>query len=256
MDTSSIHVALLDLSVAPLAAGDPPWQPFLRKIQHRLNGAAEVHQAEGDVVNIAAKHIGGKVLFEGEECDRWEVVEHYDGQDNEDHLEGFLLHGMHGISARPRLPQHPEDRYVAVHHEGERSEDHHREDPIEVNDVSCAFGSRVGQNDHPDHNGQDCPVQTVLELSEDDGVDHGHVAVQADAGEEEGRGVFHAVEEAQDVPGAGGRGEEDEVYELQGRDETEEDVQNCQMKDEDVRGGRVAFVLVDEPQHCDIGWDA
>lgn len=62
---------------------------------------------------------------------------------------------------------------------------------------------------------------TVLELGEGDGVDHGHVAVQADAGKEERRVVFDAVEEAQDVPGAGG-GEEDYVGQLKWRDETEE----------------------------------
>lgn len=71
----------------------------------------------------------------------------------------------------------------------------------------------------------------VLELGEGDGMDHGHVAVQADAGEEERRGVFHAVEEAQDVPGAA-VGEEDNVCQLKRGDEAEEHVQNCQLKNE------------------------
>lgn len=172
-------------------------------------------------MNVATKHVRREVVLEGKQCDRWEVVEHYDGQDDENHLEGSLLHGMHLVSARPRLPQHPENRNVAEHHEGERHEDHRRKDFLKVDNVAHTFSSGVGQNDQPDYDGQDCSVLTVLELGEGDGVDHGHIAVQADAGKEERRGVFDAVEEAQDVPGAAG-GEEDYVGQLKWRDETEE----------------------------------
>lgn len=72
---------------------------LLREVEHRLDAAAEVHEAEGDVVNVAAKHVGREVLLEGEQRDRREVVEDYDGQDDEDHLEGSLLHRVHLVSA-------------------------------------------------------------------------------------------------------------------------------------------------------------
>lgn len=242
-------------SAAARAAVQAARRLLLGQIEHRLDAAAEVHQAKRHVVNVTTKHVGREVVLEGEQRDRWEVVEHYDGQDDEDHLEGSLLHGMHLISAGPWLPQRPQDRNVAEHHEGERREDHRREDLLEVDNVAYAFSSSVGQSDQPDDKGQDRSVSAVLELGEGDGVDHGHVAVQADAGEEERRGVFHAVEEAQDVPGAAG-GEEDYVGQLKGRDETEEYIQNRQMKDEDIRGGGVTLVLMDEPQHHEVCRDA
>ncbi|KAG7223848.1 hypothetical protein INR49_015338 [Caranx melampygus] len=130
---------------------------------------------------------------------------------------------VHLISAGPGLPQRPENHNVAEDHKGKRCEDHRREDLLKVDDVSYTFGSSVGQSDQPHHHGQDCSVLTVLELSEGDWVDHSHVPVQADAGEKEWRGVFHAIEEAKDVPGAAG-GEEDDVGQLQRRDEAEEHV--------------------------------
>lgn len=209
---------------ATLAAVQTPWQLFLGQIEHRLDAAAEVHQAKGQVVNIAGKHVRMKVFLKGEECNRWEVVKHYDGQNYEDRLEGSLLHGMHLVSAGPGLTKRPQDRYVAEHHEGERCEDHGREDLLKVLNIAYTFSRGIGQCDQPDYDDQDCPVLTVLELREGDGVDHGHVAVQTDAGKEERRTVFYAVEEAKDVPGAGGGGEEDDVGQLQGRDEAEEDV--------------------------------
>lgn len=133
----------MDLAGARLAAAEL----FLGQVEHRLNAAAEVHQAECDIVNVAKKHVRREVGLEGKQCDRWEVVEHYDGQDDENHLEGSLLHGMHLISARPRLPQHPENRNVAEHHEGERCENHHRKGLIKVFNVANTFSSGVGQND-------------------------------------------------------------------------------------------------------------
>lgn len=227
----------------------------LGEVEHRLDAAAEVHEAEGDVVDVAVKHVGREVLLEGEQRHKREVVEDYDGQDDEDHPEGPLLHRVHLVSAGSGLPQRPQYRDVAEHHEGERRQDHRREHLLEVDDVAHAFGGDVGQRDEPDDGGQDGPVLAVLELGEGDGMDHGHVAVQADAGEEERRAVFDAVEEAQDVPGAAG-GEEDDVYQLERGDEAEEHVQNRQLKDEDIRGGGVALVFVDEPQHHDVGRDA
>lgn len=173
------------MSLVGLTAGDATWQLFLGQVQHGLNGAAEVHQAKGQVVNITAKHIRREVLLEGEQSHRWEVVEDYDGQDDEDHFEGSLLHRVHLISAGPGLPQRPENGDVAEDHEGKRSEDHCREDLLKVDDLVYTFGSSVGQSDQPHHHGQHRSVLTVLELGEGDGVDHSHVPVQADAGEEE-----------------------------------------------------------------------
>lgn len=228
---------------------------LLGEVEHGLDAAAEIHQAKRDVVDVAAKHVRGEVLLEGEERHRREVVEYDDGQDDEDHLEGPLLHRVHLVSAGSRLPQHPEYPDVTEHHESERRQDHRREHLLEVDDVAHAFGGSVGERDQPDDEGQNGSVLAVLELGEGDGMDHGHVAVQADAGEEEGRGIFHAVEEAQDVPGAAG-GEKDDVCQLKRRDEAEEHVQNGQVKNEDVRGGGVALAFVDEPQDHEVGRDA
>lgn len=185
----------MDLGRAALAAVEAA-RFLLGQIEHRLDAAAEVHQPKGHIVNVAVEYVRREVVLEGEQCDRREIVEHYDGQDDEDHLEGPLLHGMHLIPARPRLPQCPQYHDVAEHHEGERCEDHRSEDFLKVDNVAYAFGSSIGQRDQPDYKSQDCSVLTVLQLGEGDGVDHRHVAVQADAGEEERRGVFNAVEEA------------------------------------------------------------
>lgn len=184
-------------------------------------------------MNIAAKHIGREVFLEGEQCNGREVVEDDDGQDYQDHLEGSLLHWMHHIPARPGMLQCPENRYVTKHHESKCCEDHHCEDFVKVHNVAYAFSRGVGQNNKPNQNSQHRSVLTVLELGEDDGVDHGHVSVQANAAQKEWREVFYAVEEAQDVPGAGG-GEEDDVGQFQGRNETEEHVQKCQVNDKDI----------------------
>lgn len=227
---------------------------LLGEVEHRLNAAAEVHQAEGDVVNVAAKHVGREVLLEGEQRHGREVVEDDDGQDDEHHLEGSLLQRVHLVSAGSRLSERPQDGDVAEHHEGERRQDHGREDLLEVEDVAHAFSRSVSERDQPDHQGEDGSVLAVLELGEGHGMDHGHVAVQADAGEEERRGVFDAVEEAKDVPGAAG-GEEDDVCQLKRGDEAEEHVQNCQVKNEDIGGGGVALVFVDEPQDHQVGRD-
>lgn len=77
---------------------------LLGEVEHGLNAAAEVHQAKGDVVDVAAKHVRREVVLEGEERNRREVVEDYDGQDDEDHLEGSLLHRVHLVSAGSGLP--------------------------------------------------------------------------------------------------------------------------------------------------------
>lgn len=158
---------------------------LLGEVEHRLNAAAEVHQAKCDVVNVAAKHVGREVLLEGEQRHRREVVEDDDGQDDEHHLEGSLLQWVHLVSAGSRLSQRPQYGNVAEHHKGERRQYHHREDLLEVEDVAHAFSSSVGKRDQPDYKGENGSVRAVLELGEGDGMDHGHVAVQADAGEEE-----------------------------------------------------------------------
>lgn len=95
----------------------------------------------------------------------------------------------------------------------------------------------------------------VLQVGEDDGMTHGHVAVHADACQEERRHVLDAVEEAQYVPGAAG-GQVQQVGQLQWRDEAEEGIQHSQVPDEDVRRGRVAPVAVDQPQDYEVGRDA
>lgn len=225
---------------APLLGGRLPVQAavvaagfLLGEVEHRLNAAAEVHQAKCDVVNVAAEHVGREVVLEGEQRHRREVVEDDDGLDDEHHLEGSLLQRVHLVSAGSRPSQRPQYGSVAEHHKGERCQYHRREDLLEVEDVARAFRSSVGERDQPDAEGENGSVLALLELGEGDGMDHGHVAVQADAGEEERRGVFNAVEEAQDVPGAAA-GEEDDVCQLKRGDEAEERVQNRQVENEDI----------------------
>ncbi len=45
-----------------------------RQIQNRLDAAADVHEAEGDVVDITAEDIRREILSKGKESHRWEVV--------------------------------------------------------------------------------------------------------------------------------------------------------------------------------------
>lgn len=239
-------VALATANVAGLLLG---------QVEHRLNAAAEVHQAKGDVVDVAAEDVGREVILEGEEGHRWEIIEHDDAEDDQDHLECSLLHRVHLVPAGPWLPQHPQDGDVAEHHEGERRQDHSREDLLKVDDVAHALCGGVAQRNQPHAEGQHGPVPAVLELGEGERVHNSHIAVEADAGQEERRGVLDAVEEAQHIPGAAGS-EEDDVGQLQRRDEAEEHVQDGQVQDKDVWGRRVAFVFVDEPEHHEVGRDA
>lgn len=95
-------------------------------------------------MNVAAKHLRREVDLEGEQCDWWQVVENNDGQDDEDHLEGSLLHRMHVISAGARLPQSPENHYVAEHHGGKRHQDHRRKDFLKVDNVANTFSGSIG----------------------------------------------------------------------------------------------------------------
>lgn len=164
-----------------LATAESPPKLFLGQVKHRLNGAAKVHQAKGHIVNVAEKHVRREVVLEREQGNRREVVKHNDGQDDEDRPKGFLLHRMHGVSARHGLSQGPEDGYVAEHHESKHCEDHHCEDLLEVEDVAHTFSRGVNQNEEPDQKCQDCSVFEVFKISESEGVDHSHVAVQADA---------------------------------------------------------------------------
>lgn len=217
--------------VASLAAA--PWQFLFGQIEHGLNAAAEVHQTKRHIMDVASKHIWREVVLEREQSHRREVVEHDDGEDDEDHLERSLLHGVHLVPTGPGLPEHPEDRNVAEDHEDERCKDHPCEDFLKVHNVAHTFGRSVGQSDQPDDQSQDCSMLAVFEFGEGDGVNHSHVTIQADAGEEKRRGVLDAVEEAQDVPDDAVV-EEDDVGQLEGWDQAEEDVEDRQVEDEDV----------------------
>lgn len=112
-------------------------------------------------------------------------MEHYDGQDDEHHFEGSLLHGVHLVSARPRLPQGPQDGDVAEDHEGKRSEDHAHVDLGGAGNDFCARSNGIAQNDDPDHAGQDRSVLAVLQPGEGDWMMYSYIAVQADAGQDQ-----------------------------------------------------------------------
>ncbi len=159
------------------------------------------------------------------------------------------------VSSRSRPPQSPENRDVTEEHECERYQDHDGENPVEVGNVSHTLGCGVNQSEEPDAGDADGAMPLVLELDEGDGMQHGHISVQTDAGQKERRRVFDAVEEAQDVPGAAGA-QVDYVGQLQRRNEAEERVQHGQVHDEDVWAGRVALVFANEPQNHDVGRDA
>lgn len=97
-------------------------------------------------------------------------------------------------------------------------------------------------------------MASVFQVGEDDGMAHSHVAVRADARQEEQRRVLDSVEEAQNVPGVAS-GPVKQVGQLQRWDEAE-GVQHSQVPDEDVRRGRVAPVTADQPQDHEVGRDA
>lgn len=165
-----------------------------RQIQNRLDAAADVHEAEGDVVDITAEDIRREILSKGKESHRREVVKHNDGQDDEDHLEGLLLDRVSLVSTWSRPSQSPENGDVTEEHERKRHQDHDGEHLVEVGDVSHTLGCGVDQSDEPDAAGADGAMPLVLELGEGDGMQHGHISVQTDAGQKERRRVFDAVE--------------------------------------------------------------
>lgn len=72
-----------------------------------MDTAANVHEAKGNVVDVALEYIWGEVLLEGEQSHGREVVKNNDCQYDEDHFKGSLLDRVHLVTARPRLPQGP-----------------------------------------------------------------------------------------------------------------------------------------------------
>ena len=140
-------------------------QPVLGQIEHRLDATADVHQAECEVANVALVHVRGEVALERQQRHERKVVADYDGQDDDDHLEGSLLDGVHLVASRPGLTQRPQDGDVAKHHESEHGEQHGRVDEgLEVHNGPHALGGGVGQCDDPHRSDQDGPVLAVLKL--------------------------------------------------------------------------------------------
>ncbi len=208
-------------------------QLLQRQIQNRLDAATDVHESEGDVVDITAEDIRREILSKGKESNRREVVKHNDGQDDEDHLEGLLLGWVSLVSTWSLLSQSPENGDVTEEHERKRHQDHDEEHLLEVRDVSYTLGCSVDQSDKPEAASADGTMPLVFDFGESDGMPDSHISVQTDTGQEERRQAFDAIEEAQDIPGAAG-GQVDDVGQLQWRTEAEERVQNSQMDDEDI----------------------
>ena len=118
------------------------------------------------------------------------------------------------------MAESPEDGDVAEDHEGEGGQDHDDEDLFKVGHSVHAPGHGVGQRESPHDESTGLAVPAVLQLRKDDGVAHGHVAVQADAGEEEQRAVLDAVNETQGGPDVAS-GQVHEVDQLQGGHQAE-----------------------------------
>lgn len=169
------------------AAAQRIGQLLPRQIQNRLDAAADVHEAEGDVVDITAEDIGREIFLKGKESHRRKVVKHNDGQDDEDHFEGFLLDWMSLISTWSRLSQSPENGDVTEQHKRECCQDHDSEHLLKVRDVSHTLHCGVDQSDEPDDAGADGAMPLVFEIGEGDGMEDGHISVHTDAGQEERR---------------------------------------------------------------------
>lgn len=152
----------------------------LGDVEERLDAAAQIHDGEHADADLAAEHDERVVRHEGHESHGRQVVGHDDGQDDQHHLEGLLLHRVHLLLPRHRAPEDPDDGDVAEDHDREGEEDDAAEDLVDAHDSQGALGEAVSQDEAPDHHGNANPDLIVSNTGEENRVDHCYVAVQAD----------------------------------------------------------------------------
>lgn len=88
---------------------------------------------------------------------------------------------MHVVPAWTGFAQRPQNGDVAEEHEGKSGQDHDREHFLEAGDGADALQYSVDQSDEPHDAGAHGTMAPVLQVGEDDGVAHGHVAIHANA---------------------------------------------------------------------------
>ena len=221
------------LLLGALEAGTASQLLHLAEVEQRLDAAAQVHDGEHRDADVAAERHEGVVSHEGHRCHGGQVVAHDDAHHDQHHLEGSLLHRVHGLLARHGLAQHPDDGQVAEDHEGKGEEDEPAEDLGGAPHAQEGLGERVGQDEPPHQRRHGRPDAVVTDAREEDGVHHGNIAVQADAGEEEWCRVLDSVVEELEVPDLLVV-QDQAVDKVDGRHEAEEGVQDGQVEDEDV----------------------
>ena len=141
--------------------------------------------------------------------------------------------------------QSPQDARVTQNHPGKRCQDLTREHLLKVWEASHSLSSRIGKGEaeHQDREAQ--PVLDVLELPKLNRQEHGHKAIQADAGQKQGAaGVFHAVGELEGGPHPLALPVV-KVNEVEGGHAAEVEIHEGQAAKEHVRSGGF-FALVDE----------
>ena len=152
----------------------------LGDVEEGLDAAAQIHDGEHADADLAAEHNERVVRHEGHESHRRQVVGHDDGQDDQHHLEGLLLHRVHLLLSHHGTPEDPDDGDVAEDHYRKGKEDDTAEDLVDAHNSQDALGEAVSQDEAPDHHGNANPDLIVSNTSEEHWVDHCHVAVQAD----------------------------------------------------------------------------
>lgn len=149
----------------------------LRDVEERLNAAAQIHDREHTSAYLAAERHVGVVWRKGHESHYRQVVSHDDGQDDQHHLEGLLLHRVHLLFSHHRTSKDPDDGDVAEDHDCKGKEDDDAEDVVDAHDSQDALGEAVSQDEAPDHHRKANADLIVSNTSEQHWVNHSYVAV-------------------------------------------------------------------------------
>lgn len=147
-------------------AAPPSHALRLGDVEERLNAAAQVHDAEDAGSYLAVVNHKGVVWSEGHECHRRQVVGYDDGQDDEDHLKGLLLHWVHLLFSQHRAPENPDDGDVAEDHDGKGKQDDAAEDLVDTQGPQEGLADAIGQDNTPDQHWDTDADPVVADLCE------------------------------------------------------------------------------------------
>lgn len=147
-------------------------------VEQRLNAAAQIHDGVHTNADLTLKRHSRVVWRKGHERHGWQVVDHDDGQVNQHHLEGPLLHRVHHLFSRHRVAKGPDDGDVTKDHQCKRKKDDATEDAIDRHASQDALHQGVSQYEAPHHHRNPDSDFVVTDASEEHGLDHSHVAVQ------------------------------------------------------------------------------